>query len=490
MEIRQVQELKLLQKVILTPQLQQAIRLLQLSRAELVEEIRSQLESNPVLEEDFEGSNTDNLTYEDPVSESPNLENFSAYDGVLPPIETQEDKKFQRSKKDIDWENFVEGYRRGGWESSVRLSNEEFPTIETTVSRRITLTEHLLWQIRLLDFDTKEREIAAYIVGNLDDDGYLVDVSLEEISEKYQVSEEEAERILKRLQELDPVGVGARDLKECLLIQARVYHPSNHKLALLIENHLKDLEKKDYQAIAKGLNCTLMEVHLLVDTIRQMEPKPGRAYSSEEPIYIQPDVYVIKVGDEYITLLNEDGLPKLKIGQFYEQALLNPTDEQTKEYVQEKLKSAMWLIRSIHQRQNTVRRVTESIVKFQREFLDKGVEYLRPLVLREVADDIGVHESTVSRVTTNKYVHTPRGIFELKYFFNNHIGGYAGEDFASEAIKSRIKSLIKSEDPRNPLSDQQIVDILKKERILVARRTVAKYRESLGILSANKRRHR
>jgi RNA polymerase sigma-54 factor len=256
----------------------------------------------------------------------------------------------------------------------------------------------------------------------------------------------------------------------------------------LIDRHLPDLERRNFPAIARGLQCPLDEIRVLVATVSSMEPKPGRAFSGEETVYVQPDVYVYKVGGEYITVLNEDGLPKLRISSYYEHALTGRVDGQTREFVQEKLRSALWLIRSIHQRQSTIRKVTESIVRFQREFLDKGIAYLRPLVLRDVAEDVSMHESTISRVTTNKYVHTPRGIFELKYFFNSRVGSLYGEDRSSESVKARIKALVTREESSHPLSDQELVALLRRENVVIARRTVAKYREALGILPSSRRK--
>lgn len=492
MEIRQELSTKLLQKLVLTPQLQLAIKLLQLSRLELAEEIRTQLDSNPVLEED--GISSDTLTYDDQAGEAPTEvsetsrerpEVREAPEEVLPV-----DRSIATGHEEAeDWEKFVDGYNRFSSGPQVRVSNEEYPSVEATVASKGTLTDHLMWQVQLSDMTDREKEIAVFIIGNLDDDGYLKDTPDEEIVEGTGARIEEVRETLSMLQTLDPVGVCARDLKECLLIQARTYHPGNDRLERLIDRHLPDLERKNFSAIARGLKCTLDEVKVLVDTVTRMEPKPGRGFASEDVIYVQPDVYVFKVGGEYVTVLNEDGLPKLKISPYYEAALQGAMGSgDAKEFVQEKLRSAMWLIRSIHQRQSTIRKVTESIMRFQRDFLEKGVSHLKPLVLRDVAEDVGMHESTISRVTTNKYVHTPRGIFELKYFFNSRIGSVYGDDQSSEAVKARIKALVDGEDPQHPLSDQEIVALLRRENTVIARRTVAKYREQLGILPSSRRR--
>ncbi len=493
MEIRQEQSLKLLQKLVLTPQLQLAIRLLQLSRLELAEEIRTQMDANPVLEE--EGPGEENLSYQDAATEQGDIGEPPAEEAPPKALADADDvpqgadrEPGPRLEDDADWERFVEGYNRFSSGPQVRVTNEDYPSVEATVSRKGNLSDHLLWQLQLSDLDETGREAGAFIIGNLNDDGYLQDVSEEEIAARVGTDAETVLKVLARVQSFDPVGVAARDLKECLLIQARTFHPDNERLRLLIDRHLPDLERKNFPAIARGLKCSLDEVKVLVETIVGMEPRPGRAFATDDVVYIQPDVYVFKVGGEYVTVLNEDGLPKLKISPYYESALGSQAPGEAREFVQEKLRSAMWLIRSIHQRQSTIRKVTDSIMRFQRDFLEKGVTHLRPLVLRDVAEDVGMHESTISRVTTNKYVHTPRGIFELKYFFNSRIGSVYGEDQSSESVKSRIKALVDAEDARSPLSDQDIVERLRRENVVIARRTVAKYREALGILPSSRRR--
>jgi RNA polymerase sigma-54 factor len=482
MEIRQELSTKLLQKLVLTPQLQLAIKLLQLSRLELAEEIRTQLESNPTLDE--EAGDSDTVSYEELANER--AEGSETAEARPEPRAAGEEG--ERAPAETEWDKFLDGYSRFSTGAQVRVSNEEFPSVEATVRSKATLADQLMWQLQLSDLDPVAREVGAQIIGNLNDDGYLKDTTVEEIAAQAGTPVEVAQFALARIQTFDPVGVAARDLQECLMIQARVHHPGDERLVRLIANHLPDLERKNFTAIARGLKCTMDEVRVLVDTVTRMDPRPGRAYSSDDVIYVQPDVYVFKVGGEYVTVLNEDGLPKLRISPYYEQALTGQVDGQAREFVQNKLRSAMWLIRSIHQRQSTIRKVTESIMRFQRDFLEKGVAHLRPLVLRDVAEDVGMHESTISRVTTNKYVHTPRGLFELKYFFNSRIGSLFGDDRSSEAVKSRIQALVDAEDGRKPLSDQEIVALLRKENVVIARRTVAKYREALGILPSSRRR--
>ena len=489
MEIRQDLSQKLLQTLVITPQLKLAIRLLQLSRLELAEEVQMQLEGNPALEE--EASAEESIQYSDPATEKP-LPNELTPHNHEGEVEAPEEgvRDFDtRSRDDIEnWQNFVDDYNRFSTGPTLRVTNEDYPSVEATVGNRTTLVGHLTSQLSLSDLTPREQQVGLWLIGNLNDDGYLVDVTAQEAADASGESVPFVQNVLKQLQTFDPIGVFARDLQECLMLQAKFYHPEMTNLHLLIENHLHDLERRHFHVIARGLKADLDEVKELVETLQRLEPRPGRAFASDDVIYIQPDVFVIKVGDEYITTLNEDGLPKLRISQYYEQTLKELEGGETKDYIKDKIRSAMWLIRSIHQRQSTIRKVTESIVRFQKDFFDHGVSHLRPLVLRDVAEDVGMHESTISRVTTNKYVHTPRGIFELKYFFNSRISSVQGEDQSSEGVKSRLKALIEAEDPSKPMSDLELVNKLREENIVIARRTVAKYREALGILPSSRRR--
>jgi RNA polymerase sigma-54 factor len=301
---------------------------------------------------------------------------------------------------------------------------------------------------------------------------------------------DEVAEVLRVIQKFDPVGVAAKSIQECLLIQANFLNLGGTTVEKILLDHMDKLENKRYDLIAKALSVPLTEIIAAMEVITSFEPKPGRKYSDEETIYVSPDIYVFKVGDNYEIVQNEDGLPKLRINSYYRDILSSKDAMQngTKQYIQDKLKSAAWLIKSIHQRQRTIYKVTSSIVRFQRDFLDKGVSALKPLVLRDVAEDIQMHESTVSRVTTNKYVHTPQGIFELKFFFNSSIQCVDGDSVSSESVKEHLRNLIKSENPAKPYSDQEIAEMLKKHNIDVARRTVAKYRETLGILPSRKRK--
>jgi RNA polymerase sigma-54 factor len=395
----------------------------------------------------------------------------------------------EKTRDEFDWENYLGEYSSSPSTTSVYEAPSDAPSYENFVASKTTLSDHLAWQWQMTDINEKEHQIGLEIIGNLSSDGYLK-ATLDELAGSTGASPEEVEKVLYKVQDLDPTGIAARDLGECLLLQLRYLDLENSLAAKVVAHHLPDLEKKNYQRIARSLKVTKEAVFAAERMILTLEPRPGRQYSSEEPQYISPDVFVYKMADDYIIVLNEDGLPKLKVSQHYKDLLSNDagSSAQTKDYIQGKLRSAMWLIRSIHQRQRTIYRVTESIVRFQREFLDKGVEYLRPLVLRDVAEDVELHESTISRVTTNKYVHTPQGLFELKYFFDSPINRFQGESLASESVKKRIKQIITAEDPQKPLSDQRIVEILRGANIDIARRTVAKYREMMGIQSSSKRK--
>ncbi len=494
-EMRQVLSLKQTLQLVMTPQLQQAIKLLQLSRLELNDLISHEMLENPVLEEtlDSKSSEDDHTTSEKMEEKSEQLANR------LERSEKVEEVKGADGANDIDWEKYLENYGSyipvGG---GVRRGQDDLPSFENILSKKTSLTDHLIWQLRMAALDEREQAIGAQIIMSLSPDGYFeaddedklagrsaVDALARTIDEPV----ERIERVLKTIQKFDPVGVAARDLRESLLIQAKHMGIENGLVYAIVESHLPLVERKNFQSIARALKVSKEQVIDAVRIISQLEPKPGRVYAEDEPQYITPDIYVYKVADDYAIVLNEDGMPKLRVSRYYKQALSESIKGgETRNYIQDKLRSAVWLIRSIHQRQRTIYRVTESIVKFQRDFFDKGIAHLKPLVLRDVADDVGLHESTVSRVTTNKYVHTPRGIYELKYFFNSSISRVVGDDVASESVKDRIRKIVSEENPKKPFSDREIVDILKRNNINIARRTVAKYREMLGILPSSKRK--
>lgn len=468
------QQMKLSQQLIITPQLQQAIKLLQLSRLELVETIREELETNPVLED---GQEETAEREEGEIEAEPAQETYAE-------VEITE-----KVREDFDWEAYLEEYNTSTPVLVERDPGQDHPSYEQRLTRKPSLEDHLIWQLRLSGLDDDEKEIGAAVIGNLNRDGYLV-ATIEEIAEMTAVTPEQVEKVLRKVQTFDPPGVAARDLRECLLIQAHNLPLPNGLVIDIIENHLHFLENRNYQGLVRALKKLQEEVKEAVDIILGMDPRPGSAYTEEDVQYISPDVFVIRVDDEFVVLLNEDGMPKLKVNPYYKEALGRNSDVSgdTKEYIQSKLRSAAWLIKSIHQRQRTLYKVAQSIVNFQRDFLERGVSHLKPMVLRDVAEDVGMHESTISRVTTNKYMHTPQGIFELKYFFNSSINSVVGDAVASESVKEQIRRIVREEDPGKPYSDQEIVDLLKRDNIRIARRTVAKYREMLGILPSHKRK--
>lgn len=474
MALQLKQSLTLAQQLIMTPQLQQAIKLLQLSRLELLETVHTELETNPVLEEHVsEGGGDEEKEFVKDSESEPKLAEVDAQ---------------EKMREDLDWESYLSEYNKGWAESPYEA--REAPSFENVTASKPSLQSHLMWQLNMTRISDTAKEIAVHLIGNLDDDGYLT-LSVEELSEITHRPPEEVIETLSIIQNFDPVGVAARDTRECLLIQARFQNFGGTLVEKIILDHMDKLENKKYELVAKGLSVPLENVLDAVSIITSFEPKPGRQYSDEETIYISPDIYVFKMGDDYEIVLNEDGLPKLRINAYYRDILTSKEalEDGTKQYIQDKLKSAAWLIKSIHQRQRTIYRVTNSIVRFQREFLDKGIAHLKPLVLRDVAEDIQMHESTISRVTTNKYVHTPQGVYELKYFFNSAIQCLDGESVSSETVKEHLKNIIKSENRAKPYSDQEIAEMLKQHNIDVARRTVAKYREALGILPSRKRKN-
>jgi len=486
------QSLKLSQQLVMTPQLQQAIKLLQLNRMELQEVVTAEMMENPILEEVAETPDGEGQTTAETQDQNADPEGEQRRDEESFIKPKAQEEQLVAGKDDFNWESYVEEYNSSSSSApSMREINEELPSFENVLTKTTSLEDHLTWQLSMVAVTDQEKKLGELIIGNLSDDGYL-NANLDDLARETNLELEDAEEVLKIVQNFDPLGVGSRNLQECLAIQARFMTPRHPLVDQIIENHLGDLERKNYSAIAKTLNLPLEKIIEATKMILEFEPKPGRSFHTSDTQYITPDIYVYKVAEEFVIVLNEDGMPKLRISPYYKNILASAQRDQnklTKEYVQDKLRSAVWLIRSIHNRQKTIYKVTEAIVKRQRDFFDKGVQFLKPMILKDVANDIGMHESTISRVTTNKFVHTPVGIFELKYFFNSSINAADGSDsLASEAVKEKIRQMIQKEDQKNPLSDQKIVELLRTENIDIARRTVAKYRDMLGILSSGKRK--
>ncbi|MBF0204069.1 MAG: RNA polymerase factor sigma-54 [Desulfamplus sp.] len=480
------QNLTLTQQLIMTPQLQQAIKLLQLSRLELAGVIQQEMEENPALEELL--LDTPGEMELEPLSNNQLSDNSENSENIIADDALREVKIEEKVGNDIDWESYIHEYSSAG-SVYAEKDSQELPNYEAFTSSKETLEEHLQWQLLMYGPTEEEERIGRLIIGNLNIDGYLC-ASVEEIADMGSFSKETVEKLLKTMQSFDPPGICARDLRETLLIQIKQLGIQDPILKEIISSHMKNLENKNYKKIAAALSIKIERVITAVNVIKYLEPKPGRQFVTEEPHYIIPDIHVYKDGDDFKIVMNDDGLPKLKINRLYRDAVSNGKiiSKETKTYLNDKMQSASWLIKSIHQRQKTIYAVMESIIKFQGEFFEKGVAYLKPMILKDVAEDINMHESTISRVTTNKYAYTPQGLFELKYFFNSSIKRTNGDSMASESVKEKIKSLIDQEDPANPLSDQEITELLEKANIDIARRTVAKYREILHILPSGKRK--
>jgi RNA polymerase sigma-54 factor len=475
MSIQQKLHLRLGQKLVMTPSLQQAIKLLPLARLELATYLSQEMQINPVLEE-LPAVQEEEYDAETEMQEA---------DEAPPPP-----NKENEVNDTFDYDAFLNDYFDLNYAPRVPTEIPEYPSFENTLATTTSLSDHLEWQLGLSAPPEPVASIVREIIGNLDENGYLLKLSLEEIAEAGQYQLADVEQALKIVQHLDPIGIGARDLKECLLIQVYHYGLNNTPVEFIIRDHLELLRNHNYQEVAKRLKCSLDEVKIWVDHVKQLDPQPGLKYSSSSPQYVTPDVYVVKVDGDYKIVLDDDGIPRLRINPLYRKMLEekeNNTPE-TIEYVKDKIKSALWLIKSIDQRQKTIYKVAESIVNHQRAFLDYGIEMLKPLILKTVAEDIGMHESTVSRAVTNKYMHTPQGVYEMKFFFHSSLSNTRGVDISSLSIKERLRKIIEAENPIKPLSDSEITMIFQKEGLKISRRTVAKYREDMRIPPSHQRR--
>jgi len=471
--------LKQTQGLMMTPQLQQAIKLLTLTHLEMTSVIAKEMVENPMLEEVGGESTVKELDSRNKDTKERESNDFSAPDII------------DNSKDNFDWDKYVDTYNSTSSTPHTKeyKSKDDAPNYENMVSRGDTLQEHLEWQLRMESLTDEEWKFAKAIIHNLNDEGYL-DENLEEILGLTELEREDALELLKMIQHLDPVGCGTSSLTECLLVQAQALDESVPLVELLIKNHLDDLIKRDYKEIHKETGIEIDKIKEAELILHSFNPKPGRLISSEETQYVVPDIYIKDLGGVLHVHLNDEGVPRLKVSNLYRGLIKESSkNDEASEYVQDKLRAALWLIKSIENRQKTIEKVAHAIVKYQPEFFKKGAVALKPMILKDIANEIGVHESTVSRVTTNKFVHTPLGTFELKYFFNAGIGGKnGGIDIAGESLKLKIKELIDNEDRKRPLSDQKIAEILSKSDIQVARRTVAKYREGMSIAPSSKRK--
>lgn len=467
------QSLKLTHQLLMTPQLQQAIRLLQLSRIELEEFVSQQISENPTLED----------VSQEFVDKSEKQKKEVSGEGSVQ-AQPEKEERAAENTGEYEWD-----YRSKAEDLSSRVyqsSREESVNYENFVTKAKTLQEHLLSQVGELGFSEAENEIALKLIGNITDQGYL-DLDIVKLAGEEELDLDVVEGVLDTIQRLEPSGVGARSLSECLLIQIRDGGLKNGIIEKIVEHHLKDLESKSYRQIARKLKIPLKEVLKNIGIIAGLNPVPGRKFGEGVNLYVIPDVFVFKVGKKWLISLNEDNLPKLRVSKYYQDIAGTLARGKEKGYIVEKIKSASWLIKSLQQRQRTIKKVSECIVEKQGEFLEKGILFLKPMVLRDVAEAIEMHESTVSRVTSNKYIQTPQGIFELKFFFSSSIKSHE-EDLSSSSVKAMIKEIVGGEDPRKPLSDQKIVSLLDEKGVHLARRTVAKYREQIGIMTSSRRK--
>lgn len=447
--------------------------MLQYNHLEVVNELEHELRENPLLEV---------ASFDEPFPDGDARPDLTSLEDAI-----KEPERPRNDIAEVDWDNYLESY--GADYSPPQRDFSEHPQLENMASYQERLLDYLFRQLQLSDIEGYDRRIAVEIIGNIDESGYL-DIELDELARTLDVPVEDVESILLRVQEFDPRGIAARNLQECLLLQARALDPRDPLVIEIIEEGFDLLEKEKYEALIKKLKITYEELKPALAIIGKFDPRPAKPFTSTDTVYVAPDIHIIKVGSDYQIMVNDEGLPRLKISSLYKKDVHTAgAAGLTKDYIQEKTRGALWLIKSIHQRQRTIYKVTESIVKFQREFFDKGIDYLKPLILKDVADDVEMHESTISRVTTNKYVQTPRGIFELKFFFNAGIR-QGSDSIAAEAVRNQIFRIVKNENPKSPASDKEIVEALARYDIHIARRTVAKYREQLGISQSSKRRKR
>ena len=513
------------QGMVLTPQLRQRIEMLQMTSMELSELVQTELVSNPVLEEVLPGDEiqeiSSNILDQNADGQPESFENGADRDydsqpeGFVNPERKEEnftpeipsENGFEEAKspdfdgeeetfvgeksdafEEIDYGREFQDYLDPGYKTQEFEYKEDAPSFEQFLSHSPSLIEHLEWQLNLQQISERLENVGICIIGNLDAEGRL-STSNEEIAEMCGCSTETVEKVRQIVMRLDPVGCGARDVKECLLVQLEVNGEGESLAAELVRNHLEDLQPHRLQHLSKDTGVELHALNEEINKIRVLNPYPGRSYSSEEPIYVSPEVYIEKVEDDYVIYFTDDGSPRLRISQTYHQLLdQNETTKETKDFIKEKVRSAVDLLRNIEHRRQTIYRVVECIVNRQHEFLDKGVQYIKPMMLKDVAEDIGMHLSTISRVVNRKYAHTPQGVIELRRFFSEGMLNEDGEEVSTRILKLRIKKMIEEEDTKKPLTDDQIAKILSKEGVKLSRRTVAKYRDQMQIPGSRERK--
>jgi len=504
--------------MVLTPQLRQRIEMLQMTTLELSDLIQQEIVSNPILEEvqteeefeeiankildqnsdgndeyyengkdkEFDATanfeQTETFTPESPSENGSGDESVSEFEG----------EDFSADKSDafdeVDYGREFQDYLDPGYKTQELEFKDDAPSFDQFLSRSTTLTEHLEWQLNLLQISEKLEEVAVCVIGNLDEDGRLT-TSNEEIAEMCDSSDEMVEKARRVVMQLDPVGCGVHDVKECLLIQLEANGEGESLAADLVKNHLEDLQPHRLQHLSKDTGIDLQVLNEEINKIRILDPYPGRRYSSDEPIYVSPEVYIEKVEDDYIVYFTDDGSPRLRISPTYQKLVgQSDTSKETKDFIKEKVRSAVDLLRNIEHRRQTIYRVVECIVDRQREFLDKGVQYIKPMMLKDIAEDIGMHLSTISRVVNRKYAHTPQGVIELRRFFSEGMLNEDGEEVSTRILKLRIKKMIEDEDSHKPMTDDQIVKLLSKEGVKLSRRTIAKYRDQMQIPGSRERK--
>jgi RNA polymerase sigma-54 factor len=479
--IKMSQSLKQTQSLMMTPQLQQAIKLLTLTHLEMTNLIAQEMVENPMLEEmdnEISKEEADEVTREDMETREATADNFSGPELI------------DGARETFDWENYAESFNSNSSAPSVKenYSSEDMPNYENMVTKSMSLPDHLEWQLKMENVSDEEMDFATLVIHSINDEGYL-SANIDELISQTKLDRQEALDVISMIQHFDPVGCGSQNLQECLLVQAQNLPERSPVLEMLISKHLNDLEKKDYAKITKDSGISREVIKDTEQILMSLHPKPGRLVGGDETQYVVPDIFIEEISGEFVVQVNDEGVPKLKISKMYHALVQKAAASPDQEFLQDKLRSATWLIKSIENRQKTITKVAIAIVKNQQEFFKKGPAHLKPMILKDVANEIGMHESTVSRVTTNKFMHTPLGTFELKYFFNVGIGGKnGGIDIAGEPLKLKIKELINAEDSKRPISDQKISELLSTKDIVVARRTVAKYREMMGIATSAQRK--
>lgn len=478
-------QMRMGQRLVMTPMLQQAIKLLPMTRLELIQAIQLEIEQNPLLEEEIDIDEQEEETATPTQEDDANSEN-KPEETVFEEQAALEEKEKPKEAEEIDWDAYMQADLYDGRTGEGYV---EFPSLENTLKQNESIEEHLMWQLNYTAVTQEEYQLGSIIVGNINDEGYLEE-SLEDLVNGNDTSLDVMEDALILVQSFDPPGVGARNLRECLLLQLEKNGKQGQLMKDLISSHLEELDERNYKKLAKTLDVSINDIIGAMKEIRELDPKPALQFNPDEAHYITPDLYVFKIDNEYQVYLNDDDTPRLRINSYYKSILKNKKKDNNKEreYLENKFRSALWMIKSIEQRRQTMLKVGRSLCKFQRDFMDKGLNYLQPLILKDVADDIEMHESTISRVTTNKYIYTPQGLYELKYFFHSSVGSYLGSNMSSVRVKEMIRLICREEDQSKPYTDDQIVKLLQSKNVKIARRTVTKYRKELKIPATSKRK--